>query len=57
MWQYPNTPEPILTSFDSYTKPKGQLPDYTSPVVVKIDKCTVEDFCNKLHRAIIKEFK
>lgn len=50
MWEY-------LGLVRIYTKPKGQLPDYTSPVVVKKDKCTVEDFCNKLHRAIIKEFK
>ena len=41
----------------SYTKPKGQLPDYEAPVVLKLDHCTVEDFCNKLHRSIIKEFK
>lgn len=40
-----------------YTKPKGQLPDYSSPVILTQDKHTVEDFCNKLHRSIIKEFK
>ncbi len=40
-----------------YTKPKGQLPDYESPVVLKTDKCSVEDFCNAIHRNIIKEFK
>ena len=41
----------------SYTKPKGQLPDYTAPVVLKAGHNTVEDFCDKLHRSIIKEFK
>ena len=40
-----------------YTKPKGQLPDYTAPIVLKGDKTSVEDFCNKVHRTIIKEFK
>lgn len=40
-----------------YTKPKGQLPDYESPVILTHDKSTVEDFCNKLHRTIMKEFK
>ena len=40
-----------------YTKPKGQLPDYTAPVVLKGGRNSVEDFCNKLHRSIIKEFK
>lgn len=27
-----------------YTKPKGKLPDYTSPVVLRASKSTVEDF-------------
>ncbi|CAG2247862.1 Uncharacterized GTP-binding protein C02F5.3,Developmentally-regulated GTP-binding protein 1 homolog,Developmentally-regulated GTP-binding protein 2,Developmentally-regulated G-protein 2,Uncharacterized GTP-binding protein C9.07c,GTP-binding protein 128up,Ribosome-interacting GTPase 1,Developmentally-regulated G-protein 3,Developmentally-regulated GTP-binding protein 1 [Mytilus edulis] len=40
-----------------YTKPKGQLPDYTAPVVLKGGRNSVEDFCNKLHRSIMKEFK
>ncbi len=41
----------------SYTKPKGQLPDYTSPVVLQFERSTVEDFCNTLHKSIMKEFK
>jgi small GTP-binding protein len=40
-----------------YTKPKGRLPDYSEPVVMQAGKCTVEDFCNKLHRAIAKQLK
>lgn len=40
-----------------YTKPKGQLPDYSSPIVLHSEHTTVEDFCNKLHRTIAKEFK
>jgi hypothetical protein len=35
----------------------SQLPDYENPVVLQNDKCTVEDFCNKIHRTIIKELK
>ena len=27
-----------------YTKPKGKMPDYTAPVVLRANKCTVEDF-------------
>ncbi|KAK0057245.1 GTP-binding protein 128up [Biomphalaria pfeifferi] len=50
MWDY-------LKLVRIYTKPKGQLPDYTSPVVLKEGKSSVEDFCNKLHRSIIREFK
>ena len=41
----------------SYTKPKGQLPDYESPVVLRSGYSSIEDFCNKLHRTLIKEFK
>ena len=27
-----------------YTKPKGREPDYSSPVVLRSTRCTVEDF-------------
>ena len=27
-----------------YTKPKGKMPDYTAPVVLRSTACTVEDF-------------
>ncbi|CAG2251462.1 guanylate binding protein 128up-like isoform X1 [Mytilus galloprovincialis] len=50
MWEY-------LQLVRIYTKPKGQLPDYTAPVVLKGGRNSVEDFCNKLHRSIMKEFK
>lgn len=50
MWEY-------LQLVRIYTKPKGQLPDYNSPIVLKTDHRSVEDFCNKLHRSILKEFK
>jgi len=50
MWDY-------LKLMRLYTKPKGQLPDYESPIVLSSEKCQIEDFCNKLHRSIIKEFK
>nr|CAD7395280.1 unnamed protein product [Timema cristinae]CAD7429799.1 unnamed protein product [Timema monikensis] len=47
----------LLNKIGEYTKPKGQLPDYESPVVLHSDRVSVEDFCNKLHRTISKEFK
>eukprot|EP00047_Mylnosiga_fluctuans_P001874 m.222273 g.222273 ORF g.222273 m.222273 type:complete len:367 (-) comp10733_c0_seq1:86-1186(-) len=50
MWEY-------LNLVRIYTKPKGQLPDYESPVVLRDEKYTVEDFCNRLHRSIISELK
>jgi len=42
-----------------YTKPKGQIPDYGAPVILRNDEkhTTIEAFCNKLHKAIIREFK
>jgi len=49
-WEYLN-----LTRI--YTKPKGQLPDYSSPVVLHSEHKTIEDFCNKIHKTILKELK
>jgi len=42
-----------------YTKPQGQQPDFTDPVVLSTDRggCTVEDFCNHIHRNLLKEVK
>ena len=40
-----------------YTKPKGKLPDYSDPVVMSGKRCTVEDFCNKLHKTMAKQLK
>ncbi len=39
-----------------YTKPKGQIPDYNQPVVMK-QGSSIEDFCDKLHKSIMKQFK
>eukprot|EP01069_Polyplicarium_translucidae_P009699 Polyplicarium_translucidae@DN3335_c0_g1_i6.p1 len=40
-----------------YTKPKGQIPDYSAPVVLKLDACTVGDFCKRIHKHLLSEFK
>ncbi|EIW82407.1 developmentally regulated GTP binding protein 1 [Coniophora puteana RWD-64-598 SS2] len=40
-----------------YTKPRGQSPDYSAPVVLRRGKCTVEDFCNAIHKEIVKQMK
>ena len=40
-----------------YTKPRGLPPDYTSPVVLKRKACSVEDFCNAIHKEIAKQLK
>lgn len=40
-----------------YTKPKGQLPDYTSPVVLRSSERKMENFCNNIHKGIMNNFK
>ncbi|KAK4053258.1 GTP-binding protein rbg1 [Microbotryomycetes sp. JL221] len=40
-----------------YTKPKGKQPDYTAPVVLKRGRCSIEDFCNAIHKEIAKQMK
>ncbi|KAH7731687.1 developmentally-regulated GTP-binding protein 1 [Aphelenchoides avenae] len=50
VWQY-------LNLVRVYTKPKGQLPDYSSPIVLNADRRTVEDFCLKIHKSLVKDFK
>mmetsp|Transcript_15876 Transcript_15876/g.23005 ORF Transcript_15876/g.23005 Transcript_15876/m.23005 type:complete len:368 (+) Transcript_15876:42-1145(+) len=46
-----------LDLFRIYTKPKGLAPDYEEPVVLPRAKCSIESFCNRLHKQIMKEFK
>lgn len=38
-----------------YTRPRGKAPDYSAPVVLPRSKCSVEDFCNAIHREIAKQ--
>lgn len=41
-----------------YTKPKGSIPDYLQPVVIKNAKDpTVEAFVERIHRGLLKQFK
>lgn len=50
IWEY-------LDLIRLYTKPKGQIPDYDAPVIIKKKHSKLEDFANKLHRSIMMEFK
>ncbi|KAK2956218.1 putative GTP-binding protein [Blattamonas nauphoetae] len=50
MWKY-------LNLLRIYTKPVGQVPDYTAPVIMSATNPTVENFCNKIHKAIMPQFK
>ena len=36
---------------------KGQNPDYETPVVISRADSTVADFCNRIHRSMLKNFK
>lgn len=40
-----------------YTKPKGQIPDYTAPVIIHAANPTVEEFCNRIHKGIKANYK
>lgn len=40
-----------------YTKPKGLNPDYEDPVILSSNRRTVEDFCNRIHKDMLKQFK
>ncbi|QRW01568.1 hypothetical protein RhiLY_00565 [Ceratobasidium sp. AG-Ba] len=40
-----------------YTKPRGQAPDYSAPVVLRRGKSSIEDFCNSIHKEIAKQMK
>eukprot|EP00428_Durinskia_dybowskii_P037758 CAMPEP_0170261942 /NCGR_PEP_ID=MMETSP0116_2-20130129/30853_1 /TAXON_ID=400756 /ORGANISM="Durinskia baltica, Strain CSIRO CS-38" /LENGTH=371 /DNA_ID=CAMNT_0010513009 /DNA_START=91 /DNA_END=1206 /DNA_ORIENTATION=- len=40
-----------------YTKPKGQIPDYTAPVILPAQKNTIEDFCLRIHKSLLAQFK
>lgn len=60
LWNLDELLERIFEKLDMlriYTKPKGQVPDYEAPVILQKTRCKVEDFCNKIHRALLKDFK
>ena len=50
IWEY-------LNMMRIYTKPRGQLPDYEAPVVLPAQKSTVEEFCKRIHRNLLSQFR
>jgi len=50
MWAY-------MALLRIYTKPKGQIPDYTAPVILPADKNSMEEFCQRIHRGLLAQFK
>ncbi|CAB57908.1 Developmentally-regulated GTP-binding protein 1 [Caenorhabditis elegans] len=50
VWEY-------LNLIRIYTKPKGQLPDYSQPIVLNAERKSIEDLCTKIHKSLQKDFK
>ena len=50
IWEY-------LNLIRVYTKPKGNSPDYEDPVILSAEHSTVEDFCERIHKDMVKQFK
>jgi len=50
IWEY-------LDLIRVYTKPRAMSPDYEDPVILPAKKCTVEDFCERIHKDMVKQFK
>ncbi|UKJ87789.2 developmentally regulated GTP-binding protein 1 [Theileria orientalis] len=40
-----------------YTKPRGKIPDYEAPVILKRSNSRVEDFCVRIHKSLLSQFK
>lgn len=47
----------ILDLIRVYTKPKGLIPDYNEPVIMKRNNSTIELFCLKLHKSLLAQLK
>ena len=58
-WNFDELMEKIWEYLDLvriYTKPKGQIPDYDAPVIIKRNS-NMAQFCDSIHKGILKEFK
>jgi TGS domain len=45
-----------LTIVGLLLQPKGQVPDYEEPVILRAENPTIEEFCNRLHKGLLAEF-
>jgi len=50
MWQY-------MDLVRIYTKPKGQIPDYSAPVILRRERSSIADFCLRIHKQLLHQFK
>eukprot|EP00915_Cephaloidophora_sp_WS-2016_P001201 GHVH01001664.1.p1 GENE.GHVH01001664.1~~GHVH01001664.1.p1 ORF type:complete len:366 (-),score=62.44 GHVH01001664.1:50-1147(-) len=46
-----------MTLVRIYTKPSGEIPDYSQPVIMKAENPTLRAFCNRIHRDFASDFK
>lgn len=46
-----------LNLLRTYTKPKGQAPDFTEPLVVRAAHNTIENVCDSIHREMKHKFR
>ena len=53
---FPASCTPSVPSIDCLPL-QGKLPDYNDPVVLPKNRRTLEDFCNRIHKGIMKQFK
>eukprot|EP01113_Clastostelium_recurvatum_P017925 TRINITY_DN2114_c0_g1_i1.p1 TRINITY_DN2114_c0_g1~~TRINITY_DN2114_c0_g1_i1.p1 ORF type:complete len:368 (+),score=95.55 TRINITY_DN2114_c0_g1_i1:28-1131(+) len=60
-WNYDELLDKIWKYLDLiriYTKPRGQIPDYNAPVVIRGGgSSSVESFCNRIHKSLAKQMK
>jgi hypothetical protein len=54
---FTRAPRSLLLQVRIYTKPRGLVPDYNAPVILHADECSVENFCDRIHKGILKQFK
>ncbi len=40
-----------------YTKPKGEIPDFDSPIILHARKPRISDLCDRIHRTLIEQYK
>lgn len=50
MWKY-------MALLRIYTKPRGQIPDYTAPVILPACKNKIEDFMIRIHKSLLAQFR
>ncbi|KAJ5075989.1 developmentally-regulated gtp-binding protein [Anaeramoeba ignava] len=50
IWEY-------LDFIRVYTKPRGQIPDFSAPIIMPSKSRSIESLCNRIHRNLIHDFK